>query len=1727
MPDRPAPEKPGESIAIVGIASRFPDAAHPAEFLELFVSGRRAFRRLPPVRLDLAEYAGPVARAALIEGWHFDRAAFGVTDPAYRCADPAHWLALETAARALADGGFPGGQGLTRDRTGVIIGNTLTGDVSRASALRSRWPYVRRVLSTALAAGEIPPEAHAGVIEHAAAGFLAPFPTVSDDSLVGSLPGAIADRICGHFGFRGGGHAVDSAHSSSLLAIATACSALAAGDLDAAVAGGVDLSLDPFELSGLASAGVLAGDEMRIFDARPTGFWPGEGCGLVVLMRAADARKAGVPAYAEIAGWGVSSAGSPALTRPGSGSLLLAVRRAYQRAGIDPAAVQLIEGDGTGTGSGDLAELTSLAEIRAGASGLAALGSIKANIGHAKAAAGVAGLIKIALAIAAGVIPPTTGCVRPHPLIASEDARLRVLRRPEPWPEGPRLAGVSAVGPGGTSVHVVVRRDTRGGRRRRAPGAARLAGGSGPGSAQLAGVGGPRPADGGGLAKAGSPRPRPGGGGGGGSGHRHGNRLAATAPVPAPAGIPRIEAYTFSGPDRHTLARELSRIADLAPWLSDGELHDLAAHAGRLAGDPGPIRVALVAGTQDQLAGLARDAVALLPSLRPGRLKVAPDILAADGARGRVVLLFPGEDAPLGASASHAGPGEPGPGDPLLQPAIVAASLAGLRWLDQLGVAAVAAVGHGLGEITGLVWAGCLSDPDATRLVSQRAALLAAPPAQHTALVSVDTDAQTASALCAGTDLVIAADNGPRCQVLAGPADAVHDLTGRLAADGIPARVLGSPHALYTAALADRAAPMRTVLREFSFRPPARRLLSSVTGAEVSSGDDLAALLSTQLASPVRFASPLRLAAREADLLVETGPGGRLSLLAADCCEVPAVSLGTVWADEESAARVAAALFAVGAVKSLAPLFAGRVTRPIDIWRARVFITSPCGSVPPAGTAAAGRAPSAAAHQPGRAEPASPAPAPATRIPRHAAPGAPPAAGSQPAAPGVPATSPERGNGRAATAVPATSSPGPAHPGAATAAATQPPSHAEPGRPATAPEHSRSQTATPSAAASPGPACPAAPAAPTPASMPEGEPTASATGHPTPTAPPPATGHPTPTAPPPATGHPTPTAPPPATGHPTTRPSATGLPAPAARTPSSRQAATAGPAAIRATPAPAGPGPDVEGVAGWVRCFTEELLPAQPPATAGCEGPWRLRPAPRQAFGGMAADLFADDPGADQVLAIIGDPATPDGCATLLGAAQEAIELGLLVVITSSAGLSGFCATLHAEHPRVGVTLIRAPANLDGLRAARAYATATPGAFCEIVLDAAGIGRTPVMAVAEPAADGTFPLGPADVVLVSGMAGLGDLACAAALAGRASALAVIAPPGPEDPRLAAYLAQLRAAGTRVSRKKADPADPGQVAAAVRSLERGLGPVTAVVHAASAGPIEGCAALPESTMRAHVMTQRARLTTLLGAVAMERLRLLVTFGSVSARYGMPAGTCGALASGLLAEQASQLATGPRCQALHVDWAPWADQEPAPGAPPVAPGPGHIAPIPVSAGSQLLMRALTTPGFPGRFAIHGRVGVPAPAAVRAQAAAPRGRFLETIRVLYPGVELVADTRLTLASDPYLADHRIDGLPVLPLAMAAEAMAQAASALAGQPQLHLTEVAMPAPVVLPSDSGRGEAIIRVSALHRGETVETVLRCGETGFRVDHARAIFHGKPGLPTHPDASATPGSTGAS
>src|SRR5258707_3289815 len=148
-----------------------------------------------------------------------------------------------------------------------------------------RWPYVRRVLTSVLEqnmAGRT--EELSGLLAQIESLYKSPFPPTTEDSLAGGLSNTIAGRICNYFDLKGGGYVVDGACASSLLAVASACSALQAGDVDVALAGGVDLSLDPFELAGFSKLGALASDNMRVFDARSNGFWPGEGCGFVLLM---------------------------------------------------------------------------------------------------------------------------------------------------------------------------------------------------------------------------------------------------------------------------------------------------------------------------------------------------------------------------------------------------------------------------------------------------------------------------------------------------------------------------------------------------------------------------------------------------------------------------------------------------------------------------------------------------------------------------------------------------------------------------------------------------------------------------------------------------------------------------------------------------------------------------------------------------------------------------------------------------------------------------------------------------------------------------------------------------------------------------------------------------------------------------------------------------------------------------------------------------------------------------------------------------------------------------------------------------------------------------------------------------------------------------------------------------------------------------------------------------
>jgi enediyne polyketide synthase len=1450
-------EEIGEPIAVVGMACRYPDADGPWQLWDLVLRSRRAFRRLPRQRLDLADYWHPDpanpdttygTRAAVLDGWRFDRAAFRVPGEVFRATDPAHWLALETAALALADAGFADGAGLDPDRVGVVVGNSLTGDVSRSQALRLRWPYVRRILESTL-----PEPGSDAVIAEIARRYLAPFPPVGDATLAGGLANTIAGRICNHFDFHGGGYTVDGACASSMLAVITLCRALRDRSVDFAVAGGVDLSLDPFELVGFAKTGALATDDMLVYDEHSAGFWPGEGCGMLALMRAEDARVAGIPCYTEILGWGVSSDGSGGITRPEVAGQALALRRAGGMAGIEHADVGLYEGHGTGTAVGDLVELTALNAVRVGAATSAALGSVKANIGHTKAAAGVAGVIKAALSVAGAVLPPTTGCRSPHPALGDT---LRVLAEPEPWPAGPRLAGVSAMGFGGINTHLV--------------------------------LGGP-------------------------AGHRSG-RSVPRIEIGQPD--PPVEMIALSGRDTAQLTRLLRRIADRAAEMSLAELHDLACHFGRLT-PGGAVRAAFTVRTQEDLAGRAGMAADRLGDVARGGLVTAPGLWLGNDVAGRITLLFPGQGVLGDQDADTA----------RAQPTIYRACLAAIDWLDRLGVTPTAAIGHSLGEIAALVWSGRLSREDGARLVAERGRIMAEHGEADTGMLGVATDPAGAVRLCAGTGLVVAADNAARAQVLAGRRDELRAVALRAAERGIRTTMLPVSHGFHSPAMAGCVAPLRAILDTLTMRPASRTVISTVYGRMLGEGDDPREMLARQLLVPVLFRPAVRCVAGGTDLFCAVGP-----TLAGLVEQAPAVSL-----DVHRSAPAAAALFAASAVKDVGPLFAGRSARPFELWRDPEFLANPC-SVDPSIVIESLAAPRELT----------------TRD-------------------------------TASTVI-----------GFLAGAVELDPELIRPDARLIGELGLSSLRVTQLVVDA-----------------------ARVLGH----------------------------------------------QAPAAALAVADLTVADVIAVIDTLPEAVGDtgGEAIPGVRPWLDCFTETLVPV---ADAG---PWR-----------PTESVYLPD--AEDVDA-------------LLAAGRMALRAKALVVITHSAALGGFLRSLHREHPEVGITLVRTPPG----QADPAGCHAEPGRWRERVLGVDGVLCEPVeRPLLASAAAGELPVTADDVVLVSGGGrGIG-YACARSLAlASGVALAVIGRTHPgDDPHLRANLDSLRGEGIRVGYRAADIARPDAVRAAAAGLESELGPVTGVLHASGVNEPASFDRADADLVRRHLRPKVDGLRAMMAALPADRLRLVVTFGSMIGRIGLAGEAHYALANGALRAEAERLATRlPDCRVLHVDWSVWSGT-----------GMGErlgvlrtlessgIVPIPVADGTELLLRMLRTPADTA-VAVHGRLGDP-------DVADTDGRFVRRLRVYQPGVEAVSDTVLSLPTDPYLADHRLDGVLVLPGVVGLEAMAQVASALVGRPLTIAERVTFDRPVTVPDT---GETRIRVCALRRGDVVVTVLRCAETAFGIDHFRAEF----------------------
>ena len=901
-------------IAVVGLACELPEASSPLQLWENCLATRRAFRRLPDVRLNRSDYLDREANdpdktylehAALIEGYAFDRVRHRISRAAYEQADLAHWLALDVAGRALSDAGFDAGAGLERTRVGVVLGNSLTGEFSRANVLRLRWPFVRRALDAALCERGEAERARRALLAQAERAYKASFPVPDAESLAGGLANTIAGRVANYYDFGGGCYTVDGACASSLLAVAHGCRALQAGEWDAVVVGGVDLSIDPFELVGFARNGALARDDMRVFDARAQGFWPGEGCGMAVLMRRADAQQAGVRVYATVRGWGLSSDGEGGLTRPKLEKQALALRRCYELAGYRPSEVAYFEGHGTGTRVGDEVELQAVASVLAAAGPAAdtwvpSIGSIKELIGHTKAAAGIAGFIKACMTAHSGLIAPGRYTDTPHALFSRTRTLLVRAQAPRAWESRrPLRVSVSSMGFGGINVHATIEAERQALHH-----------------------------------STHTPRAR---------------QLLATARS--------AELLAFAAPNVAQLTTRLRALQARAAELSISELTDLAEQLAPAA-TSGKVRLAIVTRSSWQLQGQLDRALVLLEEGAGLVLdRDAGIFLDTTLAARNVGLLFPGQGAPV-RERSFAFEALAGACDELYaaltssaardtaaaQPAIMAASLSGLRLLQRVGLRAVVAIGHSLGELAAWVWAGSLEPLAAIRLAAERGRVMSQHGSAGCGMLALRCDHELAGRCLAGTSASIACFNGPRDVVIAAELQELERVRAQAEQQGVQASQLAVSHAFHSPHMREAVEPFRAVLREHTPLPPQRRVLSTISGGPLEQHGDLRELLVAQLVEPVRF-DAARTAAGDVDLWIEVGPGTTLAATATGSNgHVLAMDIGS--ADVLPTLQTLAAAYVCGAIQDLEPLGAERCTRPFSLERTRSFFQNPCERVP-------------------------------------------------------------------------------------------------------------------------------------------------------------------------------------------------------------------------------------------------------------------------------------------------------------------------------------------------------------------------------------------------------------------------------------------------------------------------------------------------------------------------------------------------------------------------------------------------------------------------------------------------------------------------------------------------------------------------------------------------------------------------------------------------------------
>ncbi|MEJ8651587.1 SDR family NAD(P)-dependent oxidoreductase [Streptomyces sp. MS1.AVA.3] len=838
-PDAP-PEREAEplDIAIVGMACFYPGAADTARFWSNVVAGVDSVTEVPAERWDTGTYHDPdPARAGertpsrwggFLPAIPFDALAHGIPPASLTGIDPVQLLALEAAAKALADAGYAD-RDFDRTRTSVVFGAEAGAELAGAYGLRTLHPAYL---------GELPP------------GLDAELPRLTEDSFPGVLANVIAGRIASRLDLGGANCTVDAACASSLAALDLACRQLRDHDSDMALCGGADVHNGINDYLMFASVRALSPTgRCRPFDAAADGIALGEGVGALVLKRLTDAERDGDRVYAVIKAVGTSSDGrSLGLIAPRPEGQRRALERAYRRAGISPAQVGLLEAHGTGTVVGDTAELgvlTELFEAAGAAPGSCTLGSVKSQIGHTKCAAGLAGIIKAARAVHTGVRPPTLHLTRPAadtgPDTGPETGPFRFdagQARPWPVPVGRRVAGVSAFGFGGTNYHAV-----------------------------LAGYdGAPEPAHAlthwpaelfcfRGADRSAAERAM----------ERLAARLADNDAAGRPWPLRDLAAETAAAPGPVQLCVVAEDLDDVAVKLAAARRSDAVegVYPRRPDADPGLVSF-LFPGQGSQRTGMLGDLFLAFPALRGLLDDADPEWVAA---------MFP----PTAFTAERRAAQQAALTDTrVAQPALGLASAAAHRLLTTLGVRPDCTAGHSYGELSALWAAGAYDTGTLLRLSACRGeAILGAAGDDPGAMAAVVATPERVRDLAEGAGVVVANHNAPEQSVISGPTDAVDAAVAALRSAGVQAKRLPVACAFHSPQLAAAREALAAELSAAQVSAPALPVWSGATARPYErEASAVRATLADQVAAPVRFVEQIEgMYAAGVRTFVEAGPG--------------------------------------------------------------------------------------------------------------------------------------------------------------------------------------------------------------------------------------------------------------------------------------------------------------------------------------------------------------------------------------------------------------------------------------------------------------------------------------------------------------------------------------------------------------------------------------------------------------------------------------------------------------------------------------------------------------------------------------------------------------------------------------------------------------------------------------------------------------------------------------